>query len=319
MLPRVSLDEALREAREAVLEWRDVRGMPRPDGLGRGEPVRLVRAEIRVAHEARSLDAKSEPAPADAEPGGAAPLDPWSVEVDAPRDGREWSRRIPMPAHARIDTCPVCKGAKRFRCDDCDGRGYKTETTYDPITGVRTTRTFACGTCAATKTVPCGSCRGTARVKLLPAVVIETGASVRRAIVHDGSVPAELVAEMKTAGNAKLWNEKELHAGEGEDPESAPWGGSRPTALAPAAAAAIDALWSEPAGEGRRLRAWRVEVVEGQVVQFVLSDRKLWVWGSPPRVAGDDEPVAAGSRRLGIAIGAGIVFGIAALLWWWLG
>lgn len=313
----MSFDEALREAREAVLEWRDLREMPRPKALGRGEPVRMVRAELRVGYERRSVEGRSEPAPENARATETVRPDPWSLTLDAPKDGTEWSTRVALEEQASVGPCPICRGARRFRCDDCEGRGYKIERTYDPITGVYITRQFVCGTCAGQKTVRCESCRGTARVRIVPVVVAETAAEVRREVMHDGSVPDELLAEIRAAPSARFWNEKTLHTAEGDDPASGPWGGNRPSALAPKAVAAIEALWNAPSNDDRRKRAWRVEVIEGHVVHFRLPDRSLWVWGSPVRVAGDDEPVgAAAANGLVIAVGVGFAAAVGAAAWW---
>lgn len=294
------MEGALSEAREAVVEWRAVRGMPAPK-LPRGEPIRTTRAELRIAYERRTFEADSEPAPQGAAFSGPSEKpDPWSFEVpDAPRNGSAWSERRPLPEHRSVEACPVCRGARRFTCDDCEGRGYKVEHDYDPITGVRVTRTFVCGTCAGAKSVPCGGCRGTALVRVTPVLVTETSTESRRSVMHDGALPDELVSEMRGSPSLSLFEEKVIHRAEGSALPADPWGGSRaPAGISPRVVEEIARLVAEPLPDDRRACGWRLEIVEGYVVSFATGDRRIHVWGSPRRVSGDDDPVTRSHSTL---------------------
>ena len=53
----------------------------------------------------------------------------------------------------------------------------------------------------------------------------------------------------------------------------------------------------------RRIRPEGSAGSAGWVVELKLSDRVLHVWGSPPRVAGDDAPIDRGQR---VVVWAGI-------------
>ena len=154
----------------------------------------------------------------------------------------------------------------------------------------------ACGTCGAAGTLRCDTCRGSAKVAVTRCLVVETGTKTDHELEHGARLSAELVAEILGSGSATPLAPRRLL--EVERLDAIPAG---------ALPAPVDAMVRGGLARGdepdRRTRGRRVEVTAGWVVELKLSDRVLHVWGSPPRVAGDDAPIDRGQR---VVVWAGI-------------
>lgn len=289
--------DAIEGAKDAAREWRSLRAMPAPRITGtEALPVHLV--EVDDAFEKRSLERDIEAAPESATPQAPPLVDPWSIDVDAPRDGSAWSARVGLDGHG-VMVCLLCQGRRQFDCDDCGGSGQKLVEEHDPITG-RTVRYYVpCGTCAGSGRIICDMCEGNGKVKVRPAVAVATGTSTERALVHGGRLDPALVAEILGSGSALPLSASRLV-------ESAEDGALR--TLPPEVAATARGLLARAAEEGTRSHGRRVRVYAGWIVILTLPGRTLHVFGDPPRVAGDDEPVTANHTTIAM-----VAAGVAAL------
>lgn len=291
----MGVDEVIEEAKEAAREWRALRQMPAPKPVGADAlPVHLI--ETHAAFERRWLDNDVEPVDAGADLVEPGRPDPWSIEVDVPSDGQESATRIPLPETRGVAVCFVCEGARAFPCDDCEGTGQKRVEEHEPLTGFRRVYYVPCGTCGAAGTLRCDTCRGSAKVAVTRCLVVETGTKTDHELEHGARLSAELVAEILGSGSATPLAPRRLL--EVERLDAIPAG---------ALPAPVDAMVRGGLARGdepdRRTRGRRVEVTAGWVVELKLSDRVLHVWGSPPRVAGDDAPIDRGQR---VVVWAGI-------------
>jgi hypothetical protein len=303
----MGLAESIEEAKDAAREWRAVREMPAPRlGAADALPVHLV--EVRTVYEGRTLENDVEPVPPGSPLRDPSSPDPWSIDVEVPPGDEAWTTRVPLPDTRGVVTCFVCKGSRSFSCDDCGGSGKKRVEEYEPITGITRIYYVPCGTCAGTGTIRCDTCRGSALVGVTRCVVVEKGVSTRCELEHGGRLAPEVAREILGSGSATPLGASVLR--EVRDPSELSTG-----ALPPRVDAMVRAELARADTAERRTRARSVRVVAGWIVELKLPDRALHVWGDPPRVAGDDAPVASGRALVWVAVGVAALGVVGAALY----
>lgn len=282
----MGISEAIEEAREAAVEWRLVREMPKPK-VRDVEAIAVHLVRVRAAYETRRIERETEPAPLGTPAAPPGEVDPWSVSVDVPHDGRVAEARVPI-GETYVCGCFVCDGARSFACDDCGGTGQKLIEEREPITGIVHRYYVPCGTCAGAGKIDCNACRASARVIVSRFVCAETGTRTIEGLVHGGEISPELTHEISDSGSSLPLAATTIAEAEDEVPKG----------LLPPVAATTARLLERPAELGTRKYGQTVTVSRGWIVQLRLDDRTLYVWGEPPRVSGDDAPVGGNATLL---------------------